>query len=506
MKRFYYILPIITLLTLPLVSVGQHHPITPPDIPTKKPVTEEVKEEAKPENTQPKPKKNTATTGVKPTPKEKTAEELFFEGCNARDVEDYTKAFQLFLQAANKGHARAQAYVGFYYEHALGVEHNTIEALTWYLKSAELGDDCGMYELANIYINVLYEPAKALKWFLKAAELGNPAAQYKLGDIYFDGEGAEKNHEEAMRWYLKAAENGIAEAQCNIGMMYLRGDGCEENNEESFKWLMKAAEQEIEYAQFIVGIMYEHGVGTNQNFEEAAIWYLKAAENGNSSAQYKMGVYCDNIKNNPDEALKWYTEAAEKGEHYAQYKLFNIYRKGLNGVDSNMREAFKWLNEVLRNEEQDIDLAEVGDVLFTKEPDNNGIESMIYVMFNDEERSQIRTFFLHKARKSMDSHICDIYINLTFTEAVLSMDKCSLVTAFHLFKEIADNEFNLELSSITRSQIYIGYMYQKGCGVEKDKKLANVYLTLANNSHGDDSYLFQIIEDRVIEVKKNCSR
>ena len=55
---------------------------------------------------------------------------------------------------------------------------------------------------------VVQDKAEAVKWWLKAAEQGNDQAQCMLGLCYQDGEGVPQDTEEAVVWLQKAKEQG----------------------------------------------------------------------------------------------------------------------------------------------------------------------------------------------------------------------------------------------------------------------------------------------------------
>ena len=79
-------------------------------------------------------------------------------------------------------------------------------------QSAELG-----YVWAQLFygrflckgIGTALDPASAVEWFRKAADQDCPAAFYELGVCYENGEGVEKNLDEAEIWYRKAVEGGF---------------------------------------------------------------------------------------------------------------------------------------------------------------------------------------------------------------------------------------------------------------------------------------------------------
>ncbi len=79
-------------------------------------------------------------------------------------------------------------------------------------QSAELG-----YVWAQLFygrflckgIGTALDPAEAVAWFRKAADQDCPAAFYELGVCYENGEGVEKNLDEAENWYRKAVDGGF---------------------------------------------------------------------------------------------------------------------------------------------------------------------------------------------------------------------------------------------------------------------------------------------------------
>ena len=56
---------------------------------------------------------------------------------------------------------------------------------------------------------VLKDDAEAVQWYRKAAEQGNDSAQWRLGLMYAAGEGVLKDHAEAVRWFRLAAGKGV---------------------------------------------------------------------------------------------------------------------------------------------------------------------------------------------------------------------------------------------------------------------------------------------------------
>jgi TPR repeat protein len=54
--------------------------------------------------------------------------------------------------------------------------------------------------------------------------------------MYWQGECVEANGAKAVEWFKKAAEQGMTGSMATLGMMYKEGNGVEKNVEEARKW------------------------------------------------------------------------------------------------------------------------------------------------------------------------------------------------------------------------------------------------------------------------------
>ncbi|KAF9932234.1 hypothetical protein FBU30_008656 [Linnemannia zychae] len=106
--------------------------------------------------------------------------ELYREGEEA--PQDYERAMEWYMEAANQGDPIAQWNVGSLLYHGLGVKQDFLKAMTWYLKAARQGYSAAQYSIARLYEcgqGVRKDEAKALEWYFRAAENGYvPAQQY----------------------------------------------------------------------------------------------------------------------------------------------------------------------------------------------------------------------------------------------------------------------------------------------------------------------------------------
>ena len=170
--------------------------------------------------------------------------------------------------------------------------------------------------------------------FKLAADKGNAEAMYRLGLCYHDGQGVEKDANEAVKWYQNAVKGGNTEAQAYLDSLTSVID--------EVKSLTEAAEKGDADAMRTVAYAYLTGSGVKPSDEEAAKWFRKAAENGNSRAMLDIGLCYEDgvgVEKDPKEAFRWYRMAADKGLAYAELNW--CYKEGF-GVEKDEAEAEKW--------------------------------------------------------------------------------------------------------------------------------------------------------------------
>lgn len=120
--------------------------------------------------------------------------------------QDYQKAFEYFMEAAEAGVTEAMANVGAYYWQGKGV--------------------------AQDYDQAFY-------WCLKAAEAGNVTAMNTVGKIYYLDKGTHKDYERAFFWFEKAANAFNVDAMKNLSIMYKNGEGVPKDEKKSREWQQK---------------------------------------------------------------------------------------------------------------------------------------------------------------------------------------------------------------------------------------------------------------------------
>ncbi|MDP3330693.1 MAG: serine/threonine-protein kinase [Methylococcaceae bacterium] len=256
----------------------------------------------------------------------------------------------LLQNAADKGDARAQSYLGRMYFNGTGIKQDYATALAMFEKAASQGDATGQNGLGAAYARgrgVDKNEATALTWYRKAAAQGHARAQNNLGDVFENGLGVDKNLPEAIDWYLKSANQGFTAAQNHLGQLYADGVMVPKDEAKAFEWYQKAADQDYASAQFHLGYMYLKGIGVAQDKSKAFEWTQKAADKGSASAQFNLGVlyrYGNGVAKDLTKADEWYEKAANQGHAEAQATVGAIYLYG-EGVPKNTAKAVEWLQK-----------------------------------------------------------------------------------------------------------------------------------------------------------------
>lgn len=161
--------------------------------------------------------------------------------------QNYTKALQLYLQAARQGDSEAQYISGGMYFKGLGTKKDLAMAFKLLHQAALSGKSTPESQqiIGQAFLlgsGVPKDYGKALEWYNRAAENGNKDAQNELGFMYFVGRGVERDVEKGAGYFLQAANNGLAIAQYNVGIMYYTGNGFKESDlRKSYAWLNLAA-------------------------------------------------------------------------------------------------------------------------------------------------------------------------------------------------------------------------------------------------------------------------
>ena len=109
---------------------------------------------------------------------------LLDQARTAFEAEDFETAVPLLLEAAEKGDATAQNWLGTCYSAGTGVEQDSEQAVMYYRLAADQGNIPAIYNLACCYLNgdgVEQDAQKAEELLRPCADQGDALSQYALG-------------------------------------------------------------------------------------------------------------------------------------------------------------------------------------------------------------------------------------------------------------------------------------------------------------------------------------
>ena len=198
--------------------------------------------------------------------------------------------------------------------------------------------------------------ARLARTRLAELELGDADAQFSLGERYYNGDGVDRDDEEAVRLWRLAAEQGHVDAQARLGSWYAEpvNGGWSRDAAEAVRWYRLAAEQGHVGAQYTLGSIYYFGDDVDEDHAEAVRWYRLAAEQAEQDdadlwrliahrlgEMYRYGRRHFDVDEDHAEAVRWYRLAAEQGHARAQQELGEMYELG-EGVEEDDVEALRW--------------------------------------------------------------------------------------------------------------------------------------------------------------------
>ena len=426
---------------------------------------------------------------------------------------DYTQAIEWLRRSANQGTPTGQFLLGVMYDEGYGVEQSYSEALKWYIKAADQANAASQNNIGIICKHgrgVQQDEATAVGWFRAAAEQGHAGAQCNLASMYTRGRGVKRDYEEALKWYRQAADQNDARGQNNVGWAYEYGRGVEQNYKEAVKWYGLAAEQGYALGQCNLADMYESGRGVEQDYAEALKWYRRAAEAGDARGQANVGwayEFGKGVDQDFVEAVKWYRKGAEQDYAWAQYNLADMYEDG-KGVEKNYATAVEWyraaaeqgyakgqfklgsMYEDGKGVQQNFRLAAEW---YTRAAENGHVMAayglgLFYRWGHGVEQDYVAAMKWYRKAAEQGNASCQCGVASMYEDGLGVVQDYG--EALKWYRKAADQ-------GSARGQINIGFAYEFGRGVEKDYKAAAEWYRKAaeqGNSLGQ-YYLADLYED-----------
>ena len=154
--------------------------------------------------------------------------------------QDLKKAFELNVEAYEKGNKYVANNLGFQYQKGLGVAPNYQKAAEFYENAASFGCRDGINNLGFMYLSgywVQQNYEKAFELFQLAKEKGNYSANLHMARMYVEGFFVEQNYEIAIDLLEEAASKGNISSfsyLIHIYKRYREGRGQKKYVEEYF--------------------------------------------------------------------------------------------------------------------------------------------------------------------------------------------------------------------------------------------------------------------------------
>lgn len=254
---------------------------------------------------------------------------------------DLTKALSFFEKSAGLGNLNASYALGKLFCDPSRPCYNLEKGIS-NLKEVSDSDSYlssfAQYTLGKIYYeqkDLPHDIPKALHYYKLSAEQNNEHAQYALGKLYSDKTLSCHNLDTAISYFQASAEHGNSFAQYQLGKIYYQQ--VPPDIDKSIRYFQQAASQDNEHALFALGKLFSNQELGCYNIQAAISYLEQAAEKNNSYAEaalgniYLWGSHAPTIAQNIDQAKYWLTRAIENGNEYAQQSL-DLYKNFQNNT------------------------------------------------------------------------------------------------------------------------------------------------------------------------------
>ena len=257
----------------------------------------------------------------------------------------FEKSFDLYLQAANLGSAKAQYEVGNAYYLGVGLKNETDDksAFKWFKKAADQNHPTASAMVGLFYLNgmsgvVPQSNEQGYRYISNAANQEDEKGLLYLAQCYHFGLAVSKNLTEAEKLYRQLLSKNEDSYQAKYGIGRIFFD--REEYSSAFAYFIKAADFDDD-AKFYLGLCYEQGLGIEQNIAKAVEQYKKIENDKEGWTQYRLGLIYfteDNGFTSPKEAYRMFKLSSSCGNPNGTFYM-GICRKYGIGVEENFEKG-----------------------------------------------------------------------------------------------------------------------------------------------------------------------
>ena len=219
------------------------------------------------------------------------------------NLEDKYKSINWYEQAIKLGDNEAALSLALLYTTKYDPTSSYFyRGIEIYRKLANTGNSIAMLHIAYYYLNKRDDNGSALSWFTKSANLGNVDSMMAIGTIFSNQEWFNK----AINELRKKADLNDVYAICRIASMYSDHYCKLKNYNKAIEWYQKATKLGDTEAMRKIALIYEH----LKNKSKVIEWYKKAADLGDPESMKSLGYIFEEL-NDKLNALEWFQKAID---------------------------------------------------------------------------------------------------------------------------------------------------------------------------------------------------
>jgi len=385
-------------------------------------------------------------------------------GCS----QDMSKGISIKLQLASSKSAVAQYKVGMLYynkKYSAYLTQDFSKAFNYFMGAAELDHVAAQNYLGDMYYygyGVVQDYDAAFYWYKLSADAGNKYSCNQLGDMYLWMEGTVKDLRLSFQYHKTAADLGVIDSQYRLHVFFFSKDDEHMDYELGRQYLEKAAKQEHIASEKLLARCY---LTPDFGFEDERLfvfWMTKAAEHGDAEAQRILGesyIRLDDgiLPKDYKKASYWLYKAAEQNDFHAMILMAEIYSDG-EGLPIDTKLAIFYLDKA--------------EKLINKDVSSSDCENAAKILKNLDNTRYTR--WLNAARKKGSTHAC-----------------CLLAYYYINEKQMYEEGFEVLMEAHEKGDVeatrLLGMCYKNGIGVKKDKSTAKKLLRIAADAGDKDA-------------------
>lgn len=219
----------------------------------------------------------------------------------------YRLAREVFRERAESGEAEATEWLAKYLYLGRGGKEDDVEALKWALVAARSGRKDSQKLAGELYCTSETVPrnyAEAVFWFRRASDQGEQVSKAYLVVLHDAGLGNPENYKKEAEIYRQELEAQLKRGHSSNYWWYTLWRGYEgvwfgdTDHEKAMHWLQLASDAGEAFASEKLGDRYSEGSGVPKDLQVALEFYRKSVEQGNSKATGKIMEMEDNLIKN----------------------------------------------------------------------------------------------------------------------------------------------------------------------------------------------------------------